>query len=124
MEASVPQPSTSANTKRGLFAQERFTDDPEQDGYRCPRGEELTWRCDPTELGRHLRYDATGACRRCPLKEPCTRHQEGRKITRWVAEHVLESLEERLKADPEIMQERTPRVEPPLGTITHANEQG
>jgi hypothetical protein len=46
------------------------------------------------------------------------------RITRWVDKHVLESMEERLKAHPEIMQERKHLVEHPFGTIKHANEQG
>jgi len=124
IEAYVPKPSTSANTKLGLFGKERFTYDPEKDCYRCPRGEELTLRFDTTELGRHIRYYATSACRRCPLKEQCTRNNDGRRITRWVDEHVLERMEERLKADPEIMQERQPLAEHPCGTIKHANDQG
>jgi hypothetical protein len=66
MDAYVPTPSTSANTKLGLFGQERFTYAPEKDGYRGPRGEELTLRFDTTALGRHLRYDATaGSMRIC-----------------------------------------------------------
>jgi transposase len=122
--AYVPKPSTSANTKLGLFGKERFTDDPQKDCYRCPRGEELTFRFETTELGRHIRYDATGACRSCPMKEQCTRNKGGRRITRWVDEHILERMEERLKANPEIMQERKQLVEHPVGTIKHANDQG
>jgi transposase len=124
VEAYVPKPSTSANTKLGLFGKERFTYDPEKDCYQCPQGEELIFRFETTELGRHIRYYATSACRRCPIKEQCTRNKDGRRITRWVDEHVLERMEERLKANPEIMQERKQLVEHPLGTIKHANDQG
>jgi transposase len=124
IEAYVPKPSTSANTKLGLFGKERFTYNPEKDCYRCPRGEELTFRFETTELGRHIRYYATSACRRCLIKEQCTRNKDGRRITRWVDEHILERMEERLKANPEIMQERKQLVEHPFGTIKHANDQG
>jgi transposase len=124
IDAYVPKPSTSANTKLGLFGKERFTYDPEKDCYRCPRGEELTFRFETTELGRHIRYYATGACRSCPMKEQCTRNKGGRRITRWVDEHILERMEERLKANPAIMQERKQLVEHPFGTIKHANDQG
>ena len=124
IDAYVPKPSTSANTKLGLFGKERFSYDPQQDCYRCPGGAELTFRFETTELGRHIRYYATAACRRCPLKEQCTRNKDGRRITRWVDEHILERMEERLKATPEIMQERKQLVEHPFGTIKHANDQG
>jgi hypothetical protein len=43
-------------------------------------------------------------------------------ITRWVDEHILEGMEERLKANPEIMQERTQIVEHPCGPIKRAND--
>jgi transposase len=124
IDAYVPKPSTSANTKLGLFGKERFSYDPQKDCYRCPAGQELTFRFETTELGRHIRYYATAACRSCPLKEQCTRNKEGRRITRWVDEHILERMAERLKATPEIMQERKQLVEHPYGTIKHADAQG
>ena len=58
------------------------------------------------------------------MKEQCTRSKGGRRMTRWVDEHSLDRMEERLKANPEIMQERTQLVEHPCGTIKHATEQG
>jgi transposase len=124
IDAYGPKPSPSANTKLGLFGKECVTYDPAKACSRCPRGEELTLRFETPALGRHLRYDATGACRRCPMKEQCTSNKGGRSITRWVDEHILERMEERLKANPAIMQERKQRVAHPFGTIKHANEQG
>jgi transposase len=124
IEASGPNPSTSANPKRGLWGKERFSEDPQQDCYRCPGGAELPWRCETTELGRHLRSSATAACKRGPRKEPCTRNQDGRRITHGGAEHSRERREERRKAAPEIMPERKPRVEHPCGTIKPAKAQG
>jgi hypothetical protein len=124
IEAYVPKPSTSANTTRGLFGKERCTYDPDKDCYRCPGGAELTLRFETTELGRHIRSYTTGACRRCPLKEQCTSNTGGRRMTRWVDEHILERMEERRNATPAIMQERKPLVEHPFGTIKHANDQG
>jgi hypothetical protein len=61
IEASVPTPSTSADTTRGRFGKASFTYAPEKDGSRCPRGEELTLRCETTALGRHSRDYATEA---------------------------------------------------------------
>jgi hypothetical protein len=45
-------------------------------------------------------------------------------MTRWVEAQILERLEARLTANPEIMPERKQLVEPPCGTITHATDQG
>ena len=50
-------------------------------------------------------------------KEQCTSNEDGRSITRWVDEHFLERMEERLKANAEIMQERTQLVAHPFGTF-------
>jgi hypothetical protein len=124
VEADVPKPSTSANTQLGRFGTERCTDDPEKDGYQGPQGEALIFRCETTARGRHSRDYATRACRRGPLKEQCTSNNAGRRMTRGVDEHVLERMAERRNANPEIMQERTPLVEHPVGTIKHTNDQG
>ncbi len=51
----VAKPSTSANKKRGLFTKEEFHYDRERDCYKCPQGEELTYRFDSVEAGRHIR---------------------------------------------------------------------
>jgi Transposase DDE domain len=45
-------------------------------------------------------------------------------FTRWVDEPILERMEERLKANPEIMLVRKQLVEHPFGTMKHANDQG
>jgi transposase len=123
-EAYGPTPSTSANTKLGLCGKERCSDDPQQDCYWGPAGTELTCRGETTARGRHIRYEATAACRRCPRKEQCTSNNEGRRMTRGVDEHLLERMEERLKANPAIMQERKQLGAHPCGPLTHANDQG
>ncbi len=107
IEVYIPKPNTSANIKLGLFGKERFAYDPEQDCYLCPAGEQLQFRFETTELGRRIRCYATAACRQCPMKSRCTRSKSGRRITRWMDEHILERMEERLKQI----------VEHPFGTI-------
>jgi transposase len=124
VEPYVSKPLTSANRKWGLYGKEKFVYDPEEDCYRCPGGEELTFRFDTHELGRHIRYYATTACRHCPIKSKCTRNKESRRITRWVNEHILERMQERVDANPERMNKRKQVVEHPFGTIKHWNDQG
>jgi hypothetical protein len=51
------------------------------------------------------------------LKEKCTRNKEGRRITRWVDEHIIEQTQARVEAHPEIMKQRQQLVEHPFGTI-------
>ncbi|MFC1996699.1 IS1182 family transposase [Chloroflexota bacterium] len=124
LEPYVPTPVTSANTKLGLYGKEQFVYDAEKDVYRCPAGQELTYRFDTHEKGRHIRYYKTSACRTCTIKAKCTRNKEGRRITRWVDEHIMERMQVRIDANPELMKKRKQIVEHPFGTIKHWNDQG
>ena len=113
----VARPITSANQKLGLFSKDDFTYDGATDTYQCPAGERLTFRFDAVEHGRHIRYYATSACRTCPLKQQCTRNKGGRRLTRWVDEHLLEAMEQRVRSQPEVMKQRKQLVEHPFGTM-------
>jgi hypothetical protein len=81
-------------------------------------------RVPRSRLGRHIRYYATSACRTCALKAQCTRIKGGRRITRWVDEPLLEQMEQRRRAHPEIMQQRKALVEHPFGTMKRGWDQG
>jgi transposase len=113
----VARPVTSANQKLGLFSKDDFTYDGATDTYQCPAGEQLTFRFATVEQGRHIRYYATAACRACPLKQQCTRNKGGRRLTRWVDEHLLEEMEQRVRSRPEVMKQRKQLVEHPFGTM-------
>jgi transposase len=124
VEPYVAKPLTSANRKLGLYGKEQFTYEPEHDCYRCPAGQALTFRFATVELGRHIRYYATPACRTCAIKARCTRKKEGRRMTRWVHEHILERMQKRVEANPAMMKRRQQIVEPPFGTIKPWHDQG
>ena len=124
LEPYVPTPVTSANRKLGLYGKEQFVYDAEKDVYRCPAGQELIYRFDTHESGRHIRYYKTPTCRTCAIKAKCTRNKEGRRITRWVDEHIIERMQARIDANPELMKKRKQIVEHPFGTIKHWNDQG
>jgi hypothetical protein len=124
MTPSIARPSTSANQTLGLFSTDDLTYEAATDTYGCPAGAVLRCRCDTIELGRHMRSYATAACRACPLKAQCTRNKGGRRITRWVDEHLLEQMAQRVQARPEIMQQRKAIVEHPCGTRKRSWHQG
>jgi transposase len=113
----IARPVTSANQKLGLFTKEDFIYDGASDTYQCPAGERLTFRFATVELGRPIRYYATSACTACPLKPQCTRNKGGRRLTRWVDEHLLEEMEQRVRRRPEVMKQRKQLVEHPFGTM-------
>ena len=124
MTVYIPKPNTSANTKLGLFGKERFTYHPDQDVYRCPAGESLTYRFGTVEKGRKIRYYSTPACGGCAWKAQCTRSQDNRRITRWEYEGVLERMQQRVESRPEMMLKRKAIVEHPFGTIKRWMDQG
>ncbi len=124
MTPDSARPSTSAHPQLGLFRTDACTAEAATDTSSCPAGEGLSCRFATIELGRHMRYYATSACRPCPLKAQGTRHKGGRRITRGVDEELLEQMEPRVHARPEIMTRRQELVEHPLGTMTRSGNRG
>jgi transposase len=113
---TLPKPLTSGAKSEGRFGKQDFAYLPEEDVYRCPAGEKLTYRYTNEEDGRRLRHYWTTACRYCPLKSQCAKANE-RRIKRWEHEHLLEAVQERLDANPQAMRQRRETVEHSFGTI-------
>ncbi|MGD8815465.1 MAG: IS1182 family transposase [Anaerolineales bacterium] len=120
----LPKPRTSASRKHGLFAKDDFIYDAENDCYRCPAGETLTLRFQTTDKERDIKYYATSACRRCSIRGKCTRSKDGRRITRWIDEDLLDEMERRVRGSPQKMKHRKRLAEHPFGTIKRAWNQG
>jgi len=83
----------------------------------CPRSTTV-------ELGRTIKNYRTSACGHCGLKPRCTRNKDGRKITRWVDEHLLEEMEQRLRRAPALFAQRKALSEHPFGTMKRSMDQG
>ena len=113
----VPKPRTSANHKQGLFTKDHFAYDAEQDVYRCPAGQELTYRFSTVEDGRPMRYYAAAVCRTCSLKPRCTRNQGNRRLTRWEYEAISDAMAKRIRDQPERVKLRKQLAEHPFGTF-------
>ena len=112
----LPKPMTSGAKSAGRFGKQDFVYLPGEDTYRCPAGERLKYRYSNEEDGKELRRYWTTACPKCPLKAHCTTGPE-RRITRWEYEQVLETVQQRLDANPNAMRVRRETVEHPFGTI-------
>lgn len=113
----LPQANTSANSALGLFGKEDFRYHPDQDCYRCPAGQVLTFHFQTREPGRDIRTYTTSACTLCRLRSRCTRSRGHRRITRSVDQAILEAMPERVRAHPEKVKLRKCLVEHPFGTI-------
>jgi DDE family transposase len=120
----VPRPRTSANEARGLFTKDDFVYDPVAATYRCPAGETLTSGSTTVEFGRTIQNYRTSACGRCALKPSYTRNKDGRKIRRWVDEHLLEAMAQRLGRDSALFAQRKALAEHPFGTMKRGMDQG
>ena len=112
----VPKPLTSGSKAEGRFGKQDFVYVAEDNTYRCPAGQRLTWRFASVEDGMTLHSYWTSACQECPLKAKCTTGKE-RRIKRWEHESVLETMQQRLDQAPEKMAVRRQTVEHPFGTI-------
>jgi transposase len=117
LTVTLPKPQTSGAKADGRFGKQDFAYLPEQDAYRCPAGAILPYHYTNVEHGMELRrYWSTAACHGCTIKRQCTPSKE-RRITRWVHEHLVEDVQRRLDANPELMRVRRETVEHPFGTI-------
>jgi transposase len=119
----VPRPRTSANAPLGLFTKDDFQYDPAQDAYRCPAGARLTYRSTTVELGRTIKNYRSSACGGCALRSRCTRNKDGRKITRWEHEHLLEAMEAQMPRAAALVRQRKALAEHPFGTMKRGMDQ-
>ncbi len=114
--AYVSKPLTSGAKAENRFGKQDFVYLPRQDVYRCPAGEQLTWRFNNVERDMTLRNYWTDACSTCAIKPQCTTGKE-RRIKRWEHEAVLDAMQNRLDQVPQAMVLRRQTVEHPFGTI-------
>lgn len=115
--AYVAKPILS-NSRRGLWGKEKFSYEPAGDSYGCPAGERLTFQFESRgRKQKKFRYYWTTACVSCSLKSRCTTNKKFRIIKRWEHEGILERIENRVKANLEVMRLRQQIVEHPFGTI-------
>jgi len=120
----VPRPLTSANETLGRYTKDDFRYDRAQDVYHCPAGETLTYRTTTLELDRTIKNYRTSACGRCALRARCTRNKDGRKLTRWVHEELLDDMAQHLRRAPELFRQRKALAEHPYGTMKRGMDQG
>ena len=116
IEVTLPRPQRSGSKSEGRFGKQDFAYLADQDVYRCPAGEKLSYHHTVRDNGQKFRRYWTTACGQCELKSRCTTAKM-RLISRWESEHVLEAAQERLDRNPDAMRTRREVVEHPFGTI-------
>ena len=113
---TLPKPMTSGAKADGRFGKQDFVYLAEEDVYRCPAGEKLTYRYTREESDKMLRRYWTTVCPDCPLKSQCTPASQ-RRISRWEHEHVLEAVQQRLDQNSQAMRQRRETAEHPFATL-------
>jgi transposase len=88
MTPFVPRPATSASKAEGRFDKHDFVYLAEENAYRCPAGEQLSWRYASIEDGMTLHVYWADICQDCRLKAQCTTGPQ-RRIKRWEHQAVL-----------------------------------
>jgi len=115
----VPKSLTSGNGANGFFPRAAFKYDAQNNEYKCPADQILTYRhstVDKKGMAIDTYYASSLTCRDCELKEKCT-VGVSRRVRRWEHEDVLERLDEQLQNTPDAMTLRASTVEHPFGTI-------
>ncbi len=116
MTPLVPKSLTSNSRAEGRFDKQDFIYVAADDEYRCPAGERAIRRFTTVENGLTIHKYWSSACPRCPIRAQCTT-SDYRRITRWEHEAVLETMQERLDRQPDIMRVRRQTAEHPFGTL-------
>jgi transposase len=90
--SSLEQTQTSTGTKKGIFPKEAFTYHAQKDTFSCPAGQTLKRR-KLFKKRQHYEYiAAAGTCKRCQLKDQCTKSKSGRTLKRHVRQDDLDSM--------------------------------
>lgn len=111
----VPKPLTSNAKAAGRFGKDDFVYLADQNAYRCPAGEILSYRFTRLEEGQTLHSYWTNKCSTCRLQAKCTTSKE-RRVRRWEHQGIIEAMQKRLDAG-NAMTVRRRTVEHTFGTI-------
>jgi transposase len=90
--SSLEQTQKGTGTKKGIFPKEAFTYNAETDTFTCPAGQSLKRR-KLFKKRQHYEYiAAAGTCKRCQLKDQCTKSKSGRSLKRHIRQDDLDSM--------------------------------
>ena len=78
----------------GMMRKSKYVFEPDNDGYRCPEGQLLSYATTDRNGYKHYRSDPT-ICRDCPLLASCTSNA---KAQRTITRHVWQDARERTDA--------------------------
>jgi transposase len=87
---SLEETQRGSGSKRGIFAQDAFSYNPETDTFTCPAGQILK-RGKLYKYRNHYEYRASArACAHCHLRKHCTRSKTARTLKRHLRQDELD----------------------------------
>ena len=120
----VPRPQRGPSVRAGLFRKDEFRYDPDGDSYVCPAGRRLfPYSSSLLRDLKKINYVNKLACDDCTLRARCTGGRF-RTVSRMENEAVLDRMQARLAAHPQVLHQRRETVEHPFGTIKQWMYQG
>jgi len=122
----VAKPQRGYAVRKGFFTKDDFLYDAEADQYVCPADQRLSpLSASKSRDNKKLLYYNRAACKSCDIRAKCTDNKMGaRHVSRLENEAIMDRMAERLKARPEIMDQRRESVEHPFGSIKQWMNQG
>jgi transposase len=123
----IPEPErkvTLEEVPQPAFYETKFRYDREADKYICPGGSELTFRRSVVQSGKVMKIYQGQRCSDCTFKTQCSHNPQGRVISRWEHEEILEAMRDRVKRERQKVRMRQWLSEHPFGTIKRGFNQG
>ena len=113
--------NTSSSKAQGRYGKQDFIYDVQQDVYRCPAGEELSFvGTGKSKTGLNMHRYRTRQCTDCRLRSQCIKPETAfKQQDRWEHEHLVEANVARVAAHPEMMSRRQALAEHPFGSFKH-----
>jgi len=121
-EITVYMSKPGVKVIKGVWGKDRFEYNAERDVYRCPAGEELTYRT--IDKQKSMRLYKTDRCAECAMKKQCTRGEGSRLIKRHIHEAVMDEMALRVKEDGQMLRRRAGLAEHPWGTMKRFLDMG
>jgi len=115
----ITKQTHASGTKDQAFYSDQFKYDPERKVYICPGGKELHYARERKREGKIIGYEYRNytACKKCELKERCTKAKKGRTICRHADQDFLDRIDSQTKRNMKKYKLRQMIVEHPFGTI-------
>jgi len=120
IEAFIPDKDYAKDLEKQPFHINNFQYLLDQDAYRCPAGNILTFQRMDRTRGRDRKryYNNDNQCQPCAFREQCTTAKK-RTIARDIAQPLKDKMKQKLDANRDFYNKRRFMIEPVFGHLKH-----